>query len=192
MTPGHDPIPGQNTHRYLIEDGAQCLKSTEKVAFNIASEVSYIYIFKLTKIGWKWQNWKTKMRHFGWFSYTVKTKLPREARHTKKQRWEKPIQKPEFQGSQLLQVAQKKRDAGQEGWKIADLRVSIIWRNRKCWKAIIRRTKSVSHAKSDRGQVKVILIHLLLILGHFLHWFWWQGNDSTTIIDHHIGGWVHY
>ena len=88
--------------------------------------------------------------------------------------------------------SRKKRDAGQEGWKIADLRVSIIWRNRKCWKAIIRRTKSVSHAKSDRGQVKVTLIHLPLILGHFLHWFWWQGNDSTTIIDHHIGGWVHY
>ena len=44
MTPGHDPIPGQNTHRYLIEDGAQCLKITEKVAFNIASEASYVYI----------------------------------------------------------------------------------------------------------------------------------------------------
>ena len=43
MTPGHDPIPGQNTHRYLIEDGAQCLKITEKVAFNIASEASYVY-----------------------------------------------------------------------------------------------------------------------------------------------------
>ena len=67
MTPGHDPIPGQNTHRYLIEDGAQCLKITEKVAFNIASEASYIYIlsFKLTKIGGKCPNWKTKMRHLG-------------------------------------------------------------------------------------------------------------------------------
>ena len=55
MTPGHDPIPGQNTHRYLIEDGAQCLKITEKVAFNIASEASYIYIlsFKLKKKWWK-------------------------------------------------------------------------------------------------------------------------------------------
>ena len=67
MTPGHDPIPGQNTHRYLIEDGAQCLKITEKVAFNIASEASYIHIlsFKLTKIGEKCLNYETKMRYFG-------------------------------------------------------------------------------------------------------------------------------
>ena len=50
MTPGHDPIPGQNTHRYLIEDGAQCLKITEKVAFNIASEASYIYILNSSSL----------------------------------------------------------------------------------------------------------------------------------------------
>ena len=55
MTPGHDPIPGQNTHRYLIEDGAQCLKSTEKVAFNIASEASYVFYFEWPKVDLKCQ-----------------------------------------------------------------------------------------------------------------------------------------
>ena len=37
---------------------AQCLKITEKVSFNIASEASYVYIyFEWTKINSKCQKW---------------------------------------------------------------------------------------------------------------------------------------
>ena len=55
----------------------QCLKITEKVAFNIkktwrclrSKSVTRHITFDRTKIDWK--NWKYQMRHFGWFSNTV-------------------------------------------------------------------------------------------------------------------------
>ena len=49
----------------------QCLKVIEKVAFNIASEASSIYILSESKMGEKCQNWKTQMQLFWWFSNTV-------------------------------------------------------------------------------------------------------------------------
>ena len=55
----------------------QCLKITEKVSFKIASEASCVYILsgkkliKRAKYGRKCQNWKVKMRHFGWVSNNV-------------------------------------------------------------------------------------------------------------------------
>ena len=52
----------------------QCLKIAQKVAFNIASEASYVYFLIDAKngafmgqtvlISGKCQNWKTQMRHF--------------------------------------------------------------------------------------------------------------------------------
>ena len=51
---------------------AQCLKSTQKVAFNIASEASYVYILN-SEIGEKCKNWKIGMRHFEQFSNIVPT-----------------------------------------------------------------------------------------------------------------------
>ena len=70
---------------------SQCLKITEKVSFNVASEASYIYILsgqkliKNAKNGPFWrvfenlklavkqcyQTGKCQKRHFGWFSNTV-------------------------------------------------------------------------------------------------------------------------
>ena len=53
----------------------QCLKITEKVSFNIASEASYVYILvgqKFIKTPKNGQFWRLfEMRHFWWFSTTV-------------------------------------------------------------------------------------------------------------------------
>ena len=84
--------PHHQNEKYIItifdlkNTAALCLKITEKVSFNIASEASYVYILsgqKLiknaksgpfwrifenlnrTKIGEKFQNSKIQMRHFG-------------------------------------------------------------------------------------------------------------------------------
>ena len=64
---------------------AQCLKITEKVAFSIASEASYVYIlsgqkfYKNAKNGQFWRVfensdlcWKIQTRLFRWFSNTVR------------------------------------------------------------------------------------------------------------------------
>ena len=47
---------------------SQCLKIALKVAFNIASEASYVYILSAQKFI---KNGKIQMRHFGRFSNTV-------------------------------------------------------------------------------------------------------------------------
>ena len=95
----HFMVSGINNE--IVRRYAQCLKITEKVSFNIASEASYVYVFKsswkmpkwrffktrnlqsnsvtrqanfnLTKSGGKCQNWNTQLRHFGWFSNTLVT-----------------------------------------------------------------------------------------------------------------------
>ena len=36
-----------------------------------SNSVTRVVNFNITKIGWKWHNWKTQMRHFGWFSNIV-------------------------------------------------------------------------------------------------------------------------
>ena len=91
----------QLTQLHLFPYSTRCLKITEKVSFNIASEASYVYIlsgqkliknaqngpfwrvfrktkacgqtvsFNRTKIGGKCQNSKNQMRHFGRFSNNV-------------------------------------------------------------------------------------------------------------------------
>ena len=48
---------------------AQCLKITEKVSFNIASEASYVYILSGQKLI---KNAKIQMGHFNRFSNNVK------------------------------------------------------------------------------------------------------------------------
>ena len=57
----------------------QCLKITENVAFNIASEASYVYILSTVKQCYqtghfKWDKNSWKIRHLGWFSNTVSNK----------------------------------------------------------------------------------------------------------------------
>ena len=52
------------TTEYSLVVLAQCLKITEKVAFNIASEASYVYIFiKNTKNGQFGEFYKIKLSH---------------------------------------------------------------------------------------------------------------------------------
>ena len=51
---------------------ARCLKITEKVAFNIASEASSVYILSGQKFVKNGENGKIEMRHLGWFSNNMR------------------------------------------------------------------------------------------------------------------------
>ena len=55
-----------------LAENPQCLKIAQKVAFNIASEASYVYIsLKMPKIVSLASFWKLEMRHLWWFLNTV-------------------------------------------------------------------------------------------------------------------------
>ena len=64
-----------NSHNILLHEQAQCLKIIEKVAFNIASEASYVYILNGKEFVENAKNSQfgefLKMRHFEGFSNTV-------------------------------------------------------------------------------------------------------------------------
>ena len=55
-------------YAYIADAASRCLKITEKVSFNIASEASYVYIFSGQNFI---KNSKIQMRLFGRFSNTV-------------------------------------------------------------------------------------------------------------------------
>ena len=64
-----------NIKKSKMDKAAQCLKITEKVAFNIASEASYVYVWvyksssKMPKMASFWKlSWKIQMWHFWCFS----------------------------------------------------------------------------------------------------------------------------
>ena len=65
-----DSTSGQKKSDFCFQLESQCLKITEKVSFNIASESSYVYILSGQKLnrnaqnGEKCQNWKIQMRRF--------------------------------------------------------------------------------------------------------------------------------